>query len=201
MEIKENLKKFWEFLKADTWQSWLVSLVLIGVIIKFIIFPILTLLTGSPLPLVVVESCSMYHESSFDSWWQQNEAYYSNFNISKSEFENYPLKNGLNKGDIMFVWGKSKEYQNGDILIFQPTNGGTPVIHRIIYTSPEIGTKGDHNTAQLNSLNNAQEIDETSIKQSQTIGKANIKIIPLIGWVKLIFFEPLRSPNERGLCK
>ena len=76
MKPINQIGKFWAFLKKDTWQSWLVSLILIIIIIKFIFFPGLSFLTSSPLPLVVVESCSMYHESSFDSWWNSNAAYY-----------------------------------------------------------------------------------------------------------------------------
>src|SRR3989338_1152189 len=119
---KENpIKRFWHFLSEDTWQAWIVSLVIIIICIKFIFFPLLSLITGSALPLVVVESCSMYHESSFYSWWQSNEAWYDSKDIEKADFESYPFKNGLNKGDIIFVWGHSS-YKKGDIIIF---NAGT----------------------------------------------------------------------------
>jgi len=74
MQTKEILTKFWKFLNEDSWQSWIVSLILIVLFIKLILFPGLSYLTGSSLPLVVVESCSMYHESNFDSWWDKNAA-------------------------------------------------------------------------------------------------------------------------------
>ena len=61
MDVKESLKKFWAFLQEDSWQSWVVSLILIIIIIKFVFFPLLSFVTGTTLPLVVVESCSMYH--------------------------------------------------------------------------------------------------------------------------------------------
>ncbi len=188
MTLKESIKKFWAFLKKDTWQSWLVSLILIVILIKFIFFPLLSFLTGSPLPLVVVESCSMYHEASFDSWWQSNEAWYKSKNVTLSNFESYPLKNGLNKGDIIFVLGQ-KAYKKGDIIIFnsQTTN---PIIHRLISVSP-YATKGDHNSDQLPI--------EKEISPNQIIGKGVFKI-PLLGWIKLIFFEPFRD-SGRGFCK
>lgn len=189
MALKNLLKKFWNFLKEDTWQSWIVSIVLIVIFIKLIFFPFFSFLTGSPLPLVVVESCSMYHESPFNEWWSKNSEWYEDKNIAKTEFESFAFKNGLNKGDIILIIGK-KTYEVGDVIIFNaPTKH--PIIHRIVGESPH-STKGDHNTNQLPI--------ETEIAQEQIIGKSLVKI-PFLGWIKLIFFEPFRSPDQRGLCR
>ncbi len=183
------IKKFWNFLKKDTWQSWLVSIILIILFIKLIFFPVISLLTGSQLPLVVIESCSMYHESSFEEWWDKNSAFYESKNITKSQFESSGYKNGLNKGDIILVLGKNN-YKTGEIIIFT-AQAKHPLIHRIIELNP-IGTKGDHNTNQL-------EI-ERNISQNSIIGKASLRI-PLLGWIKLIFFEPFRPTNQQGFCR
>lgn len=202
MSIKETSFKFWRFLKEDSWQSWIVSLVLIIIFIKLIFFPALTLLTGSSLPLVVVESCSLYHESSFDDWWAKNSAYYESKGINKSQFMSFQNRNGLNKGDIILVT-KPRQYNLGDIIIFQPNPESTapyPIIHRIITLDPR-GTKGDHNSEQLKSGNNVNRIDETNIPDDRIIGKASVRLIPYLGWLKLIFFEPLKSKDQRGFCK
>ncbi|PIN93630.1 signal peptidase I [Candidatus Pacearchaeota archaeon CG10_big_fil_rev_8_21_14_0_10_31_24] len=185
---KNILKKTWKYLQKDTWDSWLVSLILIIILIKFILFPTLAYLTGTPLPLVVVESCSMYHNTNFNSWWEQNSLLYKTKNISLEEFNSFPLKRGLNKGDIIFVVA-SKEYKRGDIIIF---NAKTqyPIIHRIINSNP-ISTKGDNNANQLPF--------EKEISQKDILGKAVLKM-PYLGWTKLIFFEPLKSPEKRGFC-
>ncbi|MBX4196267.1 S26 family signal peptidase [Candidatus Pacearchaeota archaeon] len=184
-----GFKKFWNFLKQDTWSSWIVSFALIIVFIKFIFFPVLSFATGTSLPLVVVESCSMYHESGFEDWWSRNAAWYESKGIDKTAFESFTLKNGLNKGDIVFVWGRTS-YKQGDIIIF---NAGTqyPLIHRIVSESP-LGTKGDHNGGQIQGL-------EENIPSENIIGKAVGKI-PLLGWIKLIFFEPFKSPDQQGFC-
>jgi len=189
MELISPIKKFITFLKADTWQSWLVSLILIFIIIKYLFFPTLSLITSSPLPLVVVESCSMYHEAPFDDWWSRNKALYDGLNITKEEFQSYSFNSGLNKGDIIFVIGK-KEYQKGDIIIFQ-AGARYPLIHRIV-TEDVISTKGDHNSGQLSI--------EKDIKQDEILGKA-VARIPMVGWLKLIFFELRKNPDERGFCK
>jgi len=200
MNAKQALKKIWTFLKKDTWTSWFVSLILIALFIWLIFFPSLSFITASPLPLVVVESCSMYHESNFDTWWDKNSAWYESKSITRDQFENFPFKNGLNKGDIIFVWGRS-DYNIGDIIIFQPNPEALakhPLIHRKIQTNP-IATKGDHNPRQL-TINDPNKIDETNIPQENILGKSAAKI-PALGWIKLIFFEPFRQPEDKGLCK
>ena len=111
-------RKVWGFLKADTWQSTVVVLVLLVILVKYIIFPSLSLITNSALPLVVVESCSMYHDSNLDSWWERNSPWYTEHNITKSEFQSFPMKNGFNKGDIIFVWNRAN-FEIGNILIFK----------------------------------------------------------------------------------
>lgn len=189
MTFTKYIKKFWEFLKKDTWPSWIVSIILIILFIKLIFFPLLSMITGTSLPLVVVESCSMYHESDFDEWWEKNKAWYEQKDIAKSDFESFPLKNGLNKGDIVFVLGK-KNYEIGDVIIFNaPTKH--PLIHRAVSVNPT-STKGDHNTAQL-------EI-ESNIPKESILGRATLKI-PLLGWIKLVFFEPFRPASQRGFCE
>lgn len=189
MLIKQKIKKFWDFLKKDTWQSWLVSIILIITFIKLIFFPALSLLTGTSLPLVVVESCSMYHETSFNEWWTKNSAWYEPRNIYESNFKSFSFKNGLNKGDIILVLGK-KDYNVGEVIIFTaPTKH--PLIHRIISKNP-FETKGDHNANQLSI--------EKNIEKEAIVGKATVKI-PLLGWIKLIFFEPFREATQKGFCR
>lgn len=202
MGIGDFLKKIWSFLKDDSWQSWIVSLILIVVGIKFVLFPLLTVITGSVLPLVVVESCSMYHPGDIDTWWNSNSGWYQDYrNISKEQFENFPFKNGLNKGDIIITLGP-KKIKTGDIVIFTPNEGALskyPIIHRIISESP-LATKGDNNNDQLRGYNNLAQVDETNLAQEQVISKARVRI-PYVGWAKLIFFEPLKPKDQRGLCK
>jgi signal peptidase I len=131
----------------------------------------------------------MYHESSFNNWWNSNSLLYEQLNINESTFRSYPFKNGLNKGDIILTWGYSG-YKKGDVIIFNaPTK--YPVIHRVMSTSP-LATKGDHNFGQLDI--------EKDISKEEVVGKA-VARIPLLGWLKLIFFEPFKDPSQRGFCK
>ncbi|MDO8563401.1 MAG: hypothetical protein AABW82_05130 [Nanoarchaeota archaeon] len=189
MSVKEQAKRFYKFLKEDTWQSWIISLILIVILIKFIIFPSLSFITGAPLPLVVVESCSMYHSSGFESWWNSNGVKYEQFNIDKETFSEFSFKNGINKGDIILVYGYA-DYNLGDVIIFL-ANTKNPIIHRKISERPT-QTEGDNNPSQLDI--------EKSIPDDRLLGKA-VARIPYLGWIKLIFFELSRPESQRGFCK
>lgn len=183
------LKRFVHFLKQDNWQAWFVSLLLMFIFVKFIFFPLLSFAFGTRLPLVVVESCSMYHENSFDGWWNRNSLWYDEHDITKSEFQNYPFKNGINKGDVIVVTGRSSP-SVGDVIIFD-SHYPYPLIHRVV-SEDSLSTKGDHNGDQLEA--------ERAILPEQVVGTA-IARIPALGWLKLIFFELFRDPTERGFCR
>ena len=201
--VKDYFKKFWYLLwKDDSWKGWAFTLIFLFVFIKFIFFPLLSLTTGTSLPLAIVESCSMYHEgnllSNYNNWWDYWNEKYSNFEITKEEFQKFPFKKGFNKGDILFIVGtKPENLKIGDVIIF---NGGqtNPLIHRIVKIKQEgdkyiFSTMGDHNAGQLSV--------EKTINENQLVGKAVFKLAPYFGWGKLIFFEFKKSPTERGFCK
>ena len=189
MNPLDILKKVWKYLKQDTWHSWLVSLIIAFVVIKYIFFPFLSFAFATELPLVVVESCSMYHKWDYDMWWNQRGTWYEIEDIEKEDFERFSFSSGLNKGDIILVSGRgSKEV--GDIIIFK-SSFKYPLIHRLVDLDP-ISTKGDNNFDQL-----PQERD---IEEEDVLGEAVLRV-PLLGWVKLIFFEAFRSESDRGFCK
>lgn len=196
------LKKFWDIVwRDDSLKGWLISLIFLFIVIKGIFFPLMSLATGTSLPLVIVESCSMYHDNNLlsdtNEWWTIHENKYSTYQITKDQFLDFPFKKGFNKGDILFITGaKASELEMGDIIIFN-ANYRNPVIHRIISIQREeneyiFGTIGDNNNGQIEF--------EKRIGEHQVVGKAQINIAPYIGWGKLIFFERLRNPQERGFC-
>ena len=190
--IKFYWKKFCDFLHKDSWPSLIVSLLIAVIFIKFVFFPVLSLVTGTSLPIVIVESCSMYHhEEGFEKTLES--PIYSSEGISLEDTENWDFQNGLNKGDIIFVVG-AKNLKVGDVIIF---HGGTnhPLIHRLVSTEEIYATKGDNYKTNVGQLNS-----EKNISEDQFVGKALFKI-PYVGWAKLIFFEGSRPSSKKGLCK
>jgi signal peptidase I len=202
-KFKRFWKRFWEIVwKDDSFKGWIISLVFLFVIIKFIFFPLLSLATGTSLPLAIVESCSMYHSGNvfgnFDNWWDRHDSKYEQISIDKTEFSDFSLRKGFSKGDILFIIrAKPEKLEIGDIIIF---NAGekNPVIHRIISIKQENGkyifsTMGDNNNGQLSV--------EKEITEDKLVGKAVVKLVPFLGWGKLIFYEHSRIESQRGFCK
>jgi len=197
MDKRSALKDLWKFLwESDSPLSWIVDLILAFIVVKWIFFPLLSLIFASSLPMVVVESTSMLHGKDFservcgisllaydnspEDYWNVCGGFYEKEGISKDEFFEFPLSNGFDKGDIIVIHG-SKDYEVGDIIVFDSRVQATPIIHRIIKIEDgNYSTKGDHNPDQLPY--------EKEIEKSQVIGKAVGKI-PYLGWLKLFFVE------------
>jgi len=205
-----KLKKFWNWTwNSDSILSWFVALILIYILIKFIFFPGLSFIMGTPLPLAGVESSSMDHQFikyqtnkyelcgnslnkenlkklNFNEYWEFCGEWYEDKEITQDKFEKFPLKNGFSKGDIVIVWGRFTP-KIGDIIIFQANKESLaprPIVHRIVKINNEnnkltIGTKGDHNQDQLK-ISNLQNTLRTD--------ETNIKEEQIIG--KVIFKIP-----------
>ena len=206
MVLKKGLKEYWSKLwfllwKDDSLKGWIFSIIFLFLFIKLIFFPGLSLVTGTSLPLAIVESCSMYHDgnlfSNQNNWWTHHENKYSEFIINNLDFRDFPMKNGFNKGDILFIVKANPEkLKQGDIIIFN-VNQRNPIIHRIIEIKDTpngklFSTIGDNNNGQLSF--------EQDITEDQIVGKAVVKVAPYFGWVKLIFYDWQKPASERGFC-
>jgi hypothetical protein len=189
--IVDLFKKFWDFLKKDNLPSLMVFLVLIFMFLLLIFFPLLRYFTGTQYPLVIVESCSMHHdEYGFNNTFTSS--IYEKNHISINDTSSWDFPMGVNKGDIIFIIG-TKNINVGDVIIF---NGGEnhPIIHRIIDDIEPYQTKGD------NHITNYEQLSvEKNISNNQILGKAIFRI-PYLGWIKLIFFDWMKSDGQRGFC-
>ncbi len=197
---KSFLSKAWYFIwYDDSVLSWVVNVVLAFLIIKFVFYPLLSLLVGSSLPLVAVTSSSMEHavddsdrmcgevvdiegRISFDEWWGICGDWYKlNTNISRSEFKDFPLNNGFNKGDIILLRG-TDDLDVGDVIVFQ-SGKNYPIIHRIVeLDSDNIKTKGDNNPGLIKD----SQLDESSVDYDSVLGRAYFRV-PYLGYVKIWF--------------
>ena len=192
-EVKKQLKKIWYFIWEDNsiW-SWIVNIILAFVLIKFIVYPGLGFLLSTSHPVVAVVSESMEHKIGFDEWWEKNDDWYINNGINEGEFETFSLKNGFNKGDIMFLVGRDAEdIEIGDVIVFN-SNRKDPIIHRVVKKMKDndeiyFQTKGDNNKDSIKS----NGLDETNLKEDIIIGKAVIRV-PLLGYIKIWFVEIIK---------
>lgn len=183
-------EKIWYFLWEDNsvW-SWIVNVVLAFLLIKFIVYPGLGMLFGTPYPIVAVISSSMEHDGNFASWWGAQQRWYAAQGITEADFQQYPFRNGFRKGDIMVLVGRPPEtLRIGDVIVFASALRPEPIIHRIVgrASHPAFGTifqtKGDHNAETFPF--------EQQITPPMIYGRALFRI-PLLGYVKIIAVELL----------
>lgn len=192
------MKKVWFFIwEEDSAISWIVNIILAFVIIKFLVYPGLGFVLGTPAPVVAVVSGSMEHQHNFDGFWSDESCcetncrnkvvqstYYDKLNISKTQFRSFPFVNGFNKGDIMFLYSP-KNVDIGDVIVYQAAHRSDPIIHRVVKKIEDQGTifyttKGDNNCGVAPF--------EEKIPKEAVIGKAIFKI-PFFGWVKIWFVD------------
>ena len=195
MGPKEALKKIWFFLwEEDSIWSWIANVILAFLIIKFLLYPGLGFVLGTPAPIVAVVSGSMEHDGNFDQFWSDpvccnyvcsrkevQGAFYEKSNITRAQFTDFDFLNGFNKGDIMILYSP-KDAELGDVIVYLVSSRPDPIIHRIIRIDETNGqkffwTKGDRN-CDVGDF-------EQAIPENKVIGKA-VWRVPLLGWVKII---------------
>ncbi len=194
-----QFKKLWEYIKrflyfiwyGEGLLSWVLCFIFAFIVIRYAFYPLLGLALGSPYPVVAVMSESMEHPKSFDDWWDgtsccdpgcTQRAVQSNIyeveGIKKTDFTNYPFKNGFNPGDII-VLTSPNQAKVGDVVVFMSWHRNEPIIHRVVNVMEDgkfYKTKGDNNCGSGDF--------EQRIAKSDIIGKAAFNI-PYLGWLKL----------------
>jgi signal peptidase I len=183
--IKEWFKKAWKFIwHDDSPLSFLANIVIAIILIQFVIYPVLGMALGTKYPVVAIVSGSMEHKgASFDEWFEIKQMEYSPFKITYADFNEFKFKNGLNKGDIVFL-SRPKNLEVGDTIVFV-ANQREPIIHRIVAIdyddeNPLYTTKGDANALPISD----EKVNEVNITQERVIGKASFRI-PYVGYVKI----------------
>lgn len=213
-----TLGKIWHFLwYEDSFASWIVNVIVIFLLIKFILYPGVGLIMGTQLPVVAVVSESMDHDytkekcsntydlcgqertqkqkTDFDDFWNLCGDWYEDQGITKATFETFPLKKGFSKGDIIALRGKTPEKVDvGDVIVFA-SGKPYPIIHRVveIQQTPQgylFATKGDHNPSQITDA----ALNELAVQEEQLLGVAQARV-PYLGWVKIALVELFDKDN------
>lgn len=215
---KDIIKSYIHYIfKGDDFISHLLFFIVLFVGFKFLLIPLIGFILNTSYPMTAIVSESM--EQDLDSrvcgkvpsknatYWQTCGAYYKkNFNITQDEFNSFPYRNGMNRGDVIIVYGKSPSSINeGDIILFkgqdkiQLPNGEVesrfylnygPIIHRVVDIKRQnetlyYTTKGD---------NNMQTVKyEKNIPQEDVIGVAVFRI-PYLGIINYFAYEYVIGP-------
>ncbi len=137
----------------------------------------LALATGTNMPIVSVVSDSMYHQSpEFDQWWHTRNSFYEDIGVSEVQFQNFPVRNGLSRGDLLFVINSVPKV--GDVVIYQSPTAGYTIVHRVVQIrSDGYIVKGDNNV-----------IPDPLVQFSQVKGKV-VFAVPILGYPRLLLFN------------
>lgn len=223
-KIKRFLGDFWHFLWEDNsvW-SWIANIILAFLIIRFVVYPGLGWMLGTTHPIVAVVSNSMEHNNQqFSKWFEQRQEFYNLYGIDEASFSSFDMRNGFNKGDIIFLVGEdAADIDIGDIIVFNAyqfdasTGRLVPVdiIHRVIKKWQQgniyyFQTKGDRNPYSIESYINRSSgrslspssknlTDALALLDETLISQDKIVgkaafRVPYLGWVKLAFSEIVR---------
>ena len=203
--LKRHGKKVWNFFwNDDSAWSWIANVIVAFLLIRFLVYPILSVVLGTSYPIVAVVSESMEHglhngilcgqqleefPQSFDNYWEICGKWYEQRNIPKEDFSTFPFRDGFDKGDVIVLW-RANHLNVGEVLIFQ---GGRPqpIIHRVVAITTEDGntyyqTKGDHNSESIQG-----GLGETKISKERILGKGILRV-PYLGWIKILFVDAVR---------
>ena len=224
LEKKENsLKKIWKWLwESDSWWSYLVFLILVFIIIKLIFLPGLGLIFGTSLPLAIVESSSMDHNSleyclKAEYYVQNGKTYTQCTEWSNNDYDICGKKFLEEKFfDIDNYWqtcGKWYEDRNitqeqfekfkfengfrkGDIIIIfgkKDFQIGDVIIFDAGRNNPIIHRVISQSPLQTKGDHNGDQLtEEKSINNNQIVGVAWGRI-PYLGWAKLFVVETLNK--------
>jgi hypothetical protein len=179
-----------------TRNKYLKELIDIGVafIVAWLLYQAISFAFGTSTPITSVVSESMKHGNNFDNWWNNNENMYREYGITKSDFEKYQFKNGLNIGDMMVVMSvQDSQIKQGDVIVYKKTDPscfrnsitlGSNIIHRVVkIENGNVFTKGDNGYTNKN----VDIAIDGSPCASKIEGKA-VLALPLLGYPRLLLF-------------
>lgn len=218
----KDIKSFFKYvLRGEDLISHVLFFGILFVFFKFILLPLIGILLQTSYPLTAIVSESMEQRLSNDficgnrisinnnelSFWDICGSFYeNNFNISRDEFDSFSFSNGMNRGDVIIVYGRSPEnIQVGDVILFKgqdkiQLSDGTwessfylnygPIIHRVVEINFEnetyfFTTKGDNNPQIMPK--------EIQIPQDDVIGTAIVRI-PYLGLLNYYFYRFVIAP-------
>lgn len=135
----------------------------------------LSIVTGTPLPIVAVVSDSMYHTNTFDGWWDTHKEYYESIGMDKERFLTFPFRSGLSRGDLLLVVNQKPNV--GDVVIYEKPSQGISIVHRLVAVRDgEYIIKGDNNF-----------VADAPVSPNQFVGKV-ILAVPLLGYPRFLLF-------------
>lgn len=216
-QLWKQLKAFWRYIwDGEGVVSWVLSVIVAFIIIRFIFYPLLGLLLATSHPVVAIVSGSMEHRItvgdsgipdicgsrfpeverlSTEEFWNICGPWYESQGITREQFMNFPFRRGMNTGDVILLRNPGAEnIEVGDVIVFIQEQNPIlePIIHRVVGINDTNGivfqTKGDHNEDSIFINTTGKYLNEFQVTEDQLVGRS-IARIPYIGYVKIWAFE------------
>ncbi len=209
--MKLDFKRIWNFIwHEDSAASWIVNVILAFVIIKFLVFPGMSLVLGTSHPIVAVVSGSMEHDITKQYQYFGNpvtgpKEWTGNYFLcnqlfsedKRINFDGYwevcgPWYENINiTQDEFDTFPMSNGFNKGDLIILQSHDDaevGDILVFWSGRTEPIIHriVQMDDNGYVTKGDHNARE--DGVVPENQVIGKALFRV-PYLGWIKIWFVQ------------
>ncbi len=186
--MKEKIKKFlYITFKEESLEGYILFFLFMIFLFRFVIPPISEVLLGTDMPIYVIVTPSMEHKDPE----KIRVTFYKYFEDRNISVENFPFKDGLNRGDVVFVVGRDpREIRVGDVVVFKPKGSNSVLLHRVVWKNCDdkcyFTMKGDANPFSLN----FKHLSEVNVSEDRIKGVVVFRI-PYIGYPKVILVEIL----------
>lgn len=187
MKIGERLREAWNFLwHGESALSYL-AFTIVSFITLSILYQVFLFFLGffGVEDLFVVITSSMIHSNDINSSyyeWMRVHGY------NQSQMSSWSFPEGLNLGDLVVVMKvRPQELEVGDVIVYEPSESGYRIIHRIIFINETGGkilftTKGDANYGVMGF--------EKNLTPRQVVGRAEARV-PFVGIPKMVLTRAL----------
>lgn len=181
--MKDKIKRLlYITFKEESVEGYILFFIFAIVLFRWVIPFFSKIFLGTDMPVYVIVTSSMEHKRADQTFYK----YFERRNIS---VENFPFKNGLNKGDIVFVVGRDpKDIKVGDVVVFIPKGSKSVLLHRVVDKKCNgkcfFTTKGDNNPYPIN----YSFFSEVNIPEENIKGVVIFRI-PYLGYPKVILVE------------
>jgi signal peptidase I len=226
MDWKKTWKKIWHFLwHEDSILSWITSIVIAFILIKFIVYPGLGVVLGTNLPVVAVISESMDHSmtlrcTNINSITKECIKY--NYEICGNNFDKKSSINFDRYWELCGEWYDNRSitkeefqtyafkngFKKGDIIILKGVDYDKLEIGKVIVFNAKYNYPVIHRVIDVNDFvqtkgdHNPRQIEDSKLNEryitkDQLLGQAWFKI-PYLGYVKIFAVDLLTCVTGGG---
>ncbi len=186
MGIKEKVKKIlYITFKEESVEGYILFFLFAIILFKWIIPFFSSIFLGTDMPIYVIVTESMEHKDKERIKY----TFYKFFQDRNISIDDFPFKNGLNRGDVVIVVGRDpRKIKVGDVVVYHPKYSKAVLLHRVIEKHCNgkcyFTMKGDNNPFPLN----YSFLSEVNVPEDNIKGVVIFRI-PYLGIPKVLLVD------------